>query len=236
MWMVNSAMGKVSLIPINRHILWIASLTAILITAIPESILSQGLPFDPRFRDAPSNFERITPQPLKGRRVAMLVADGFNAVEGFYPLFRLREAGAEVVVIGAEAGKDYSGRGRYVVRSQLAVSAAKARDFDAVFIPGGEAPKVLREDPQMLRFVREAAQNNLWIAAICHGPQLLAHAGLLKGKQLTAWSELQAEMTQAGAQWREGVVITDGRLITAQDPWTTDQFTFTLIDALSRAS
>jgi protease I len=204
-----------------------------LLALVANIAWAEPLAFDPRFRDAPNRFVLKTPQPLKGRRIAMLVADGFNAVEGFYPLFRLREAGAQVFVVGAEAGRDYSGRGRYVVRSQLAVRNAKGSDYDAIFIPGGEAPKVLREDPEIIRFVTEAARDDVWIAAVCHGPQVLARASLLKGKKITAWPALQAELTQAGAQWRDEVVVTDGRLITAQDPWTIDAITFALIDGLS---
>jgi protease I len=220
----------------KKNVAIFAALVGSGFSAIASSGWTQTLPFDSRFRDQQFAFEEQTPQPLRNRRIAMLVADNFNAVEAFYPLFRLREAGAEVIVIGAEAGRDYSGRGRYVVRAQLAVREAKGSDYDAVFIPGGEAPKTLRQDPEMLRFVREAAQTNVWIAAICHGPQLLASADLLRGRQITAWPDLQAEMTQADAQWREGVVSKHEKFITAQDPWTTDQFTFALIDALSSSN
>jgi PfpI family intracellular protease len=190
--------------------------------------------FDARFRSFESTSAAAMPRPLAGRRIAMLVADEFNAVEGFYPLFRLREAGADVVVIGAEAGRDYSGRGRYVVRSQLAARDARGGDFDAIIVPGGAAPKPLREDPDMVRIVREAHDRQRLLAAVCHGPQLLARADLLRGKRFTAWPELQQELSAAGGTWvGDAVTVRDGHVVTSQDPWTIDAFTFGIIDALS---
>lgn len=199
--------------------------------------VSQAEPFDDRFRPTASQHVMTTPRPLAGKRIGMLVADEFNAVEGFYPVFRLREAGAEVVIVGAEAGRDYLGRGRYAVRSQIAARNARGNDFDAIVVPGGAAPKAMREDPDMVRIVQEAAHADRWIAAVCHGPQLLARADLLKGKRFTAWPELEHELASAGGIWvAPEVVVRDGRLITSQDPWTIDAFTFAVIDGLASDS
>ncbi len=172
--------------------------------------------------------------PLAGRRLALLLADDFNAVEAFYPWLRLREAGAEIVLVGEEKGRVYQGRGRYPLTSEAAVADLVAGDFDGVIIPGGDAPKRLRESAAMLAFVRAMAANDRWIAAVCHGPQLLGAAGLLDQRRITAWPDLRAEMENHGAVWVSSVVVVDGRLITSADPWTIDQFTAEIIHRLGR--
>lgn len=174
-----------------------------------------------------------TSEPLQGRRIALLLADDFNAVEAFYPWLRLREAGAVVVLVGEESQAVYQGRGRYPLTSQVAVRDVSPQEFDAVVIPGGDAPKRLRESKAMLAFVREMSAQNRWIAAVCHGPQVLGTAGLLKGRRLTAWPDLKNEMESFGGVWAGGqTVVVDGRMITAADPWTIDQFTLEIIRQL----
>lgn len=85
----------------------------------------------------------------------------------------------------------------------------------------------------MVRLVQEASRRGLWIAAACHGPQLLARAGLLHGRRLTAWPDLAEEVASAGGEWRDEVVVRDGRLITSQDPWTMDSLVFAVIEAVA---
>lgn len=189
--------------------------------------------FDRRFRFDPARRPPANPAAAAGKRVALLLADDFNAVEAFYPALRLREAGVAVTVVGARAGVDYVGRGRYPLRAQLSAVDARGFDFDAVLVPGGEAPARLREDPDMRRLVREAHADGRIVAAVCHGPLLLARAGLLEGRRITAWPDLEAELRAAGARWDgDAVVVRDGALLTAQDPWTIDAFTFALIAML----
>ncbi len=171
-------------------------------------------------------------RPLAGQRIALLLADEFNAVEAFYPYLRLKEAGAEVILIGAERGRAYNGRGRYPLTCELAVADARADDFSAVVIPGGDAPKRMREIPAVIAFVREMAARDRWIAAVCHGPQLLGAADLLRGRKITSWPTLDTELRSYGALWENAVVVVDGKLITSQDPWTIDRFTAEIIARL----
>lgn len=188
--------------------------------------------FDARFSAPDSRAWRMSARPLAGKTIAVLVANDFNAVEAFYPIYRWREAGARIVVVGAETG-EFSGRGRYPLRADASAAGFDLTGVDIVFVPGGDAPKTLRENPDMVRLVQEAERRNLWIVAACHGPQLLARAGLLDGRRLTAWPDLVQEIENAGGDWLDQVVVRDGRLLTSQDPWTMDSLVFAVIDAVA---
>lgn len=181
-------------------------------------------------------------KPLEGKQIAMLLADSFNAVEAFYPYLRLQEAGAKVVLIGEKANTTYSGRGRYDLVSDMAIADANFEDYDMLIIPGGEAPKTMREIPKMVEFARSFMNDDSrWTAAVCHGPQLLGAAKTLEGKQMTAWPSLRDEMKGYQANWQEielksdqAVVIdNEAKLITSPDPWTIDQFTRSIISMLA---
>ncbi len=103
-------------------------------------------------------------------------------------------------------------------KTELAVSEAKADDYDAVVIPGGSSPENLRLDPHVLSFVKQMDQSGKPIAAICHGPQILASAGLLKGKTITSYPPLQDDMRNAGAEFVDKEVVVDGNFVTSRTP------------------
>lgn len=181
------------------------------------------MPDSPAWREAA--------KPLQGRTVAVLVANDFDAVEAFYPIYRWQEAGARIITVGP-AAVEYSGRGRYTLRTQTTAANLELSQVDLVFVPGGDAPKTLREDPDMVRLVQEADRRGLWIVAACHGPQLLARAGLLENRRITAWPELADEITAAGGEWLDVTAARHGRMLTSQDPRTMDALVFALIDAV----
>lgn len=155
---------------------------------------------------------------LSGRRAAVLVENLYQELELWYPVYRLREAGATVHLVGPEAGQTYTSKHGYPARSDLAAGAVTAADFDAVVVPGGYAPDYLRRHPAVVHFVREMYGAGKLVAAICHAGWVLASAGIVRGRRLTSYASIRDDLTNAGATWVDEPVVVDGNLITARFP------------------
>src|SRR3990170_9078299 len=168
---------------------------------------------------------------LNGRRVAVLAANLYEDQELWYPLYRLREAGAEVVVVGAGA-ETYESKHGYPVKAELAADRANPADFDAVVIPGGYAPDHMRRSPAMVRFVRDAFEQGKIVAAICHAGWMLASADILKGRRATGYYSIKDDMVHAGAEYVDKSVVRDGNLITSRFPDDLPDFCREIITAL----
>ena len=170
---------------------------------------------------------------LAGKRIAMLVEDEFEDRELTGPLDALRAAGATVVVVGPTAGASFKGkRGEAVVVSDIAAGAVRMKDFDAIVIPGGYAPDRMRMRHAMVDLTKAMAAAGKPVAAICHGPQMLISAGLLRGRTVTCWPSIAIDVTNAGGLYVDRPVVTDGNLITSRKPDDVPQFTAALIGAL----
>ncbi|RKP53820.1 type 1 glutamine amidotransferase [Cohnella endophytica] len=165
------------------------------------------------------------------KKVAFLLADEFEDSEMSQPFDALIENGTEGVIISKEKEAELKGKnGTVSYVSHLAARDAQAGDYEAVVIPGGKSPSHLRDDESVLRFVKEAEKLGIPIAAICHGPQVLASAGLLQGKTLTSFPGISEEMIQAGGTFVDREVVEDGNLITSRKPEDEPAF----IDAIIR--
>ena len=172
---------------------------------------------------------------LSGKRVAILVEDEFEDRELVGPLEALREAGAEVTIVGAIAGTEYRGkRGESVVTSDLAAGAARIKDFDALVIPGGHAPDKMRMRHAMVDLAREAMDAGKPVAAICHGPQVLISANSLRGRTLTCWPSIAIDVKNAGGLYVDKPVVEDGNLITSRKPDDVPMFNEAILRALAR--
>ncbi|MBI4575735.1 MAG: type 1 glutamine amidotransferase [Planctomycetes bacterium] len=154
---------------------------------------------------------------LKGRRVAILVEDQYQELEVWYPLYRLREAGAQVVTLGT-GRKEYRSKLGYPVEADADVHEARGADYDGVVIPGGFAPDFMRRHEGPARFVREAFQAGRVVAAICHGLWIPVSAGILKGYTATCFFAIQDDVVNAGATYVDREVCVDRRLVTARKP------------------
>ena len=166
----------------------------------------------------------------------MLVEDEFEDRELTGPLEALKSAGATVVLIGAAAGAQYRGkRGEAVVTADMAAGAARAKDFDAVVIPGGHAPDKMRMRHAMVDFTREMVESGKPVAAICHGPQLLISVNALRGRTVTCWPSIAIDVKNAGGLYVDKPVVEDGNLITSRKPDDVPVFTEAIARALSRA-
>src|SRR6188472_3718707 len=160
-----------------------------------------------------------TMSELSGKRVAMLVEDEFEDLELTGPLNALREAGATVTLIGPTAGAQFSGkRGQAVVTSDIAAGTARMNDFDALVIPGGHAPDKMRMRHAMVDLARDAMETGKPVAAICHGPQVLISANVLRGRTLTCWPSIAIDVKNAGGLYVDKPVVEDGNLITSRKP------------------
>ena len=155
---------------------------------------------------------------LKGKRIAVFVDNSYQEIEVWYPLYRFREAGAEVVLVGAKAGETYSSKFGYPAVSGESYEDVSASGFDGVVIPGGYAPDIIRRYPAACRFVKEMDQQGKLVASICHGGWVLCSAGMLKGRRATCFSAIKDDVVNAGALYEDAEVVVDRNLVTSRKP------------------
>ncbi|WP_055105141.1 type 1 glutamine amidotransferase domain-containing protein [Paenibacillus ihumii] len=152
-------------------------------------------------------------------KVAFLLANGFEDSEMQVPYDEVKKAGHEADIIGLKAGETLKGKqGKAEYKAEKAISDVRAADYDAVIIPGGSSPENLRLHEGILQFVKEANEAKKPIAAICHGPQILISADLLKGRTITCYPPLKDDMINAGADYKDQEVVVDGNFITSRTP------------------
>ena len=172
---------------------------------------------------------------LEGKRIAILAENMYQEMELWVPYYRLREEGAEVKVVGAGGAKSYTSKHGYPVNVDVQADQVTAVEFDAVVVPGGYAPDMMRRHEAMVRLVREAAQNGKVVAAICHAGWMLVSAGILKGRQATSFFSIKDDLVAAGADWRDAEVVIDGNLITSRKPDDLPAFCRAIVGALGKA-
>jgi len=170
---------------------------------------------------------------LQGKRVAILVEILYEDQELWYPLYRMREAGAEVRVVGPRKGIFDSKHG-YPVKADCGADEVRAEEFDAVIIPGGYAPDHMRRNKAMVALVRDAVEQGKVVAAICHAGWMLASAGVLKGRKATCYFAIRDDLVNAGAEYLDQEVVRDGNLITSRFPDDLPAFCRAIIAALTR--
>jgi len=151
------------------------------------------------------------------KKAAVLVEDHYQVLELWYPYLRLREEGFQAVLVGT-GKKEYKSKEGYPAIEELSIKQAKTGDFDAVVIPGGYAPDMLRRYEEINKFVREMFEKGKIVASICHGGWVLASACILKGKTVTGFSAIKDDLINAGAKFLDKEVVVDGNLITSRKP------------------
>src|SRR2546423_4536914 len=169
---------------------------------------------------------------LQGKRAAILVEQQYQELEVWYPLYRLREAGCQVTLVGPESGKTYPSKLGYPAVSDAAAKDCRTDDFDLLVIPGGFAPDFIRRSEAMIRFASEMAERGKVVAAICHGPWVLCSTQALKGKKATCFFAIKDDVSNAGARYVDAEVVRDGNLVTSRKPDDLPAFMQTVFQAL----
>jgi protease I len=172
---------------------------------------------------------------LQGKRIAILAENLYQEMELWVPYYRFREEGAEVKVVGAGGAKTYTSKHGYPVTVDVQADQVKAVEFDAVVVPGGYAPDMMRRHAAMVSLVRDAAQQGKIVAAICHAGWMLVSAGVLKGRKATSFFSIKDDLEAAGADWQDAEVVVDGNLITSRKPDDLPAFCRAIIAALAKA-
>lgn len=158
-------------------------------------------------------------------RIAIPLAEGFEDSEFSVPYARFRKAGHEQVIIGKKAGETVHGKnGADEAKIDKEPLDVNARDFQLLLIPGGNSPDHLRTEAAIIAFVRAFWETGRPVAAICHGPQLLIDADVLRDKELTSWPSIRRDLENAGAHWVDKEVAEDGQLITSRKPADLEPF------------
>ena len=177
---------------------------------------------------------------LKGRKIAALAADGFEKVELVIPLRALKLAGAKVDVVSLRHGR-IRGVNLHMPASRVGVdktvSEADPGDYDGLLLPGGFInPDLLRQSAQAREFVRAFAASDKPIVTLCHGPWVLASAGLLNARTLTSWPGIRDDLVNAGATWLDQDVVWDGNLVTSRGPQDMATFVPAMLNAFAETS
>ncbi len=166
----------------------------------------------------------------------MLVEQKYEELEVWYPVYRLREAGAEVVLVGPKAGETYPSKLGYPAKADAAAADVKADQFAAAVIPGGFSPDYVRRSEPMLKLVRDLHAQGKPLAAICHGPWVLCSTTALRGRKATGYHSIKDDMVNAGATFVDQEVCVDGNVITSRKPDDLPAFVAALIQALKQKS
>lgn len=175
---------------------------------------------------------------LKNVKVAVVAADGYEKSELESPVKALKDAGATVEILSIKSGKIRSMKDHEwddSVAVDKKISDSRPEEYDALLLPGGVInPDTLRGDDDTLKFVKNFMQSEKPVAAICHGPQTLITAEVVKGKKMTSYPAISADLKNAGANWVDEEVVTDGNLTTSRSPKDLPAFNKRIIEEFSK--
>lgn len=173
---------------------------------------------------------------LEAKRAAVAVGPLYEEIEALYPLYRLREAGASVQVIGSEAGTTLPGKRGDEITTERSAGELSADDLDILVIAGGYGPDKLRMDEGLRSLVRGLDEQAKPIAFICHAGWVLASAGVVAGRRVTGNPAIEDDMRNAGAEWQDAEVVVDGHLISSRRPDDLPAFMRETIEVAARAT
>jgi len=169
---------------------------------------------------------------LSSKNILIFVDNNYQELEFWYPLIRMKEAGAKVVVVGVKAKTTYQSKHGYEAMTDESAENINIDKFDAIIIPGGYAPDTMRTNQSMLKLVKEAVKQNKVVAAICHAPWVLVSAQVLEGKNATCYHTIKDDVINAGANYQDKSVVVDGNIITSRTPDDLPDFCKAIINCL----
>ncbi|MEM2939021.1 MAG: type 1 glutamine amidotransferase domain-containing protein [Candidatus Bathyarchaeia archaeon] len=152
------------------------------------------------------------------RKILIMVDEGFEDSEFIYPYYRFQEEGYAVKIVAPEGKKTCMGKHGVPAISDLSPKEVNVEEYDALVIPGGWAPDRMRINEDMVKIVKEAYEKGKVIAAICHGPQMLIEADILRSRRATCWKAVRTDLKNAGATFIDAPVVVDGKIVTSRFP------------------
>ncbi|MRX70766.1 DJ-1/PfpI/YhbO family deglycase/protease [Bacillus lacus] len=155
---------------------------------------------------------------LEGKTIIQIVSDDFEDLELWYPVHRLREEGAKVIIAAEEAGKKYIGKYGVPVESELSFRDMDAEQYHALLVPGGWSPDKLRRYEEVLSLVKKMNEDKKVIGQICHAGWVLISANILHGVKVTSTPGIKDDMINAGAEWVNEAVVVDGHIVSSRRP------------------
>ena len=155
---------------------------------------------------------------LELKKILIQIEKGVEDSEFIYPYYRFQEEGFKMDIVAPQAKKEYVGKRGVPFTSEFSPSDVDLNDYDAVIIPGGQAPDRMRIHPDLVQLIKEANSLGKVIAAVCHGPQLLIEADIVRGKTVTSWLSVRKDLRNAGANVVDEPVVTDGNIVTSRSP------------------
>ena len=171
---------------------------------------------------------------LANCRILIFVGSEYEDLELWYPKLRLEEAGVHVTVAGLHAGETYRGKNGYPCVSDAAITDMEAADFDGVVCPGGWMPDKIRRDPRALELVREFAQSQKLVAAICHGGWIPISAGVYSGVKVTGSPGIKDDLVNAGAIWEDAPLVVDRHFVSSRKPADLPHFVIGVLRVLQQ--
>jgi protease I len=158
------------------------------------------------------------------KKLLMLIDNGAEDSEFLYPYYRFQEEDYKIDVVGPKANETYVGKHGVPLKSDLSAEEVKLEDYEAIIIPGGRAPDAMRANKALVQIVKKAHEKGKVIAAICHGPQMLIEADILRGKRATCWKSVMTDLKNAGAKFIDSPAVVDGNLVTSRSPADLPEF------------
>ena len=152
------------------------------------------------------------------KKILILLENGVEDSEFIYPYYRFQEEGYKMDIVAPKAKKEYIGKRGVTFTSEFSPREVNLDNYEAVIVPGGQAPDRMRIHPDMVDIVREANSKGKIIAAICHGPQMLIEADIVRGKTATSWPSVRTDLKNAGAKVVNKAAVVDGNLVTSRSP------------------
>lgn len=168
------------------------------------------------------------------KKMLIFLENGFEDSEFIYPYYRFQEEGYKLDIAATKAKQQYTGEHGVTFTSDMSVDDVDLNDYDAVIVPGGKGPDKMRLNNRFAEIITDANTKGMVIAAICHGPQVLISADVVRGKTLTSWPSVQVDLRNAGANVVDQSSVTDGNIVTSRWPADLPDFCAATINLLHK--
>jgi protease I len=168
------------------------------------------------------------------KKMLIFLENGFEDSEFIYPYYRFQEEGYKLDIVAPKAKQPYTGEHGVTFTSELSPDQVNLNEYDAIVIPGGRGPDKMRLNDGLVNIVKEANNKGMVIATVCHGPQVLISAEVVRGKTMTSWPSVRVDLKNAGANVVDNPSVTDGNIVTSRWPADLPDFCAATIKLLNK--